>query len=80
MPPSGLLKSARFALSCLVRRWRGNPRAPASRSRSIGACYPPRVELEVVLACESSVFVFAPGQADAALLAKMNAITAAILK
>jgi hypothetical protein len=38
------------------------------------------VELEVVFACESSVFVFAPGHADAALLAKMNAITAAILK
>jgi len=33
-----------------------------------------------VVACESSVFDFAPGQADAALLAKRNAITAAILK
>jgi hypothetical protein len=55
--------------------------ARAGEPKPVGrACYPPRVELEVVLACESSVFVFAPGQADAALLAKMNAITAAILK
>lgn len=46
----------------------------------IGARYPPLLVLEVVEACESSVFVFAPGHADAALLAKMNAITAAILK
>jgi hypothetical protein len=56
-------------------------RAPANRNRSMARVrQPPRVELEVVEACESSVFVFAPGHADAALLAKMNAITAAILK
>jgi hypothetical protein len=37
--------------------------------------------LEWVDPCEPSAdFDFAPGQADAALLAKMNAITAAILK
>jgi hypothetical protein len=37
--------------------------------------------LEWVEPCEPSAdFDFAPGQADAALLAKMNAITAAILK
>jgi len=39
------------------------------------------VELEVVEPCDPSAdFIFAPGQADAALLATRNAITAAILK
>jgi hypothetical protein len=39
------------------------------------------VELEVVELCDPSAdFIAAPGQADAALLAKMSAITAAILK
>jgi hypothetical protein len=37
--------------------------------------------LEEVEPCEPSAdFIFAPGHADATLLAKMNAITAAILK
>jgi hypothetical protein len=39
------------------------------------------VELEEVEPCDPSAdFAFAPGQADAALLAAKNAITAAILK
>jgi hypothetical protein len=51
---------------------------PISRSR----VQPPFCELlEWVEPCEPSAdFEFAPGQADAALLAKMNAIAAAILK
>ena len=79
MSPRALLKSALRAFLSRTSVARESARAgepnPVRR-----ALYPPRVELEVVLACESSVFVFAPGQADAALLAKMNAITAAILK
>jgi hypothetical protein len=63
-----------------VRRCAFNARAGESKPVDSRVRQPPRVELEVVEACESSVFVFAPGHADAALLAKMNAITAAILK
>jgi hypothetical protein len=69
--PSSFVRTEFFASAAMRTK-------PFSRSR----VQPPFCELlEWVEPCEPSAdFEFAPGQADAALLAKMNAIAAAILK